>query len=349
MDYSQDRKLHPSSLIREAIGCIESNNAKIVFVVDESSRLVGTVTDGDIRRAILGGKNVDATVAEIMNSSPAVASLNDSRKKIQRLMKEKDHRYIPVVDSHYRIQRVEKISDYLMNDTKENLVFLMAGGFGKRLRPLTDDIPKPMLKVGNKPILECILENFIESGFSKFCITVHYKAEMIQKYFGDGTRWNVEIRYTQESKPLGTAGALSLLWEKPTNPVIVMNGDILTKVNFDNLLDFHIEHQSVATLCVREHHFQVPYGTVEVEGHQVIQLIEKPSYEFFINAGIYVLEPEVVVGLARNEYKDMPNLLNDLRQIERKVSVFPIHEYWLDMGGANEYEQAQLDYIHQFQ
>ncbi len=339
----------PDTLIREAIRCIEVNEAKIAFVVDTEGKLIGSVSDGDIRRGLLGGKNLQTAVSEIMNTAPAVVHINDDREKILRLITVHDHRYIPVVDSENRIHRIETVKNFLDKGEKDNWVFLMAGGFGTRLKPLTETRPKPLLHVGNKPILESILESFIANGFKKFFISVHYKASMVKDHFGNGDRWGVKIRYVYEDEPLGTAGALGLLPEVPGDPLILMNGDILTKVNFEHLLDFHNEHQSMATMCVREYDFQVPYGTVKVDGHRVTQIVEKPVHTFFVNAGIYVLEPAVLKNIAKNTCKDMPDLLDEVRTNTNQVSVFPIHEYWLDIGKRDDFDRAQTDYVVQFE
>ena len=315
------------------------------MVLNADQSLYGTVTDGDIRRGILRGLSVDDSVEEIVNTSPVTASSDSTDEAIQRLMTDKDHRYIPVVDCNGLVERIASLNNYLISSPKENLVFLMAGGFGKRLRPFTDEIPKPLLNVGNKPMLENILETFIRHGFSNFVISLHYKAKMIRDHFGDGSKWNVKIQYTEEKKPLGTAGAVGLLPELPTEPVIIMNGDILTKVNFESLLEFHKLHKSNATMCIREHQLKVPYGTVEVDSNKVTKLVEKPNFSFFANAGIYILNPAVVSLIEKGLTKDMPDLLNQLLADGKKVTAFPIHEYWMDMGSKNEFEQAQIDYV----
>ena len=326
-----DRVLAPEATIKDAIECIENNIMKIVFVTDQESRLIGSVTDGDVRRAILKGTPIETRISFIMNQSPAFSYIGDTQENIQKMMREKDHRFIPVLNKTRQIERVDTLNDEIKKNKKKNWVFLMAGGFGKRLRPYTDDIPKPMLTVGDKPILENILESFISCGFEKFFISLHYKGSFIRDYFGDGSKWNVDIRYTEEKTPLGTAGALSLIPEQLSVPILVMNGDILTKINFDNLLDFHFSTNSTATLCVREHIIQVPYGTVNVEKSKVVNLVEKPSISFFVNAGIYVLEPHAVAQIKKNSYCDMPHLLNVLKENQKTVSAFPIHEYWVDM------------------
>ena len=313
------------------------------MVINPEYQLLGTVTDG-MRRGLLRGVSLENNITEIMNTSPVVADLGATEASKQALMQEKGHRHIPVVDSFGILKDLTSLDTFKNVSKKENLVFLMAGGFGKRLRPFTESTPKPLLEVGDKPMLENILNMFIESGFEKFAISLHYKAEMIKNYFGDGSQWDVNIQYTEEHEPLGTAGAIGLLKENPSHPIIVMNGDILTKVNFENLLNFHEFHKSHATMCIREHQLQVPYGTVDVRENEVITIVEKPVFSFFVNAGIYVLDPSIVSLIKKNKLKDMPDLLNDIKDKGKNVSAFPIHEYWLDMGGISDFEKAQLDY-----
>jgi NDP-sugar pyrophosphorylase family protein len=224
----------------------------------------------------------------------------------------------------------------------------MAGGLGTRLRPLTDDIPKPLLKVGNKPILETIIRNFAEHGFVNITISLNYKGDMIKDYFGDGSDFGVNIDYVEENKRLGTAGALSLLKENPHEPFFVMNGDLLTDVNFSHLLDFHSFGNSTATMCVREYEYQVPYGVIQTKDSDITSIVEKPIQKFFVNAGIYVLSPSVFNDIPENEFFDMPTLFNILIEKQKKVSSFPIHEYWLDIGRMSDFEQAQSEYFRIF-
>ena len=220
----------------------------------------------------------------------------------------------------------------------------MAGGLGTRLRPLTQDTPKPLLKVGNKPILETIIENFAKYGFVNITISVNYKADMIKEYFGDGSALGVNIDYIEESKRLGTAGALSLIKERPQEPFFVMNADLLTNVNFEHLLDFHLLERSVATMCVREYDYQVPYGVIETDGSLITSIKEKPLHKFFVNAGIYTLSPQVFEYIPKDEFYDMPTLFEDIIANNLKSVSFPIHEYWLDIGRMEEFEQAQNEY-----
>lgn len=339
----------PDTSIREVIRIIDQEALKIALVVDDGKRLVGTVSDGDIRRGILKGCELENSVHEIMNTSPSVASKNDSREKILALMRQKQIYQIPLVDSGGVLVGLEVIDMFLNSARRENWVVLMAGGLGTRLKQLTSHTPKPLLKVGDKPILETILDNFIEHGFYRFFISVNYRSEMIEDYFGDGSRWGVHINYLREDKKLGTAGALSLLSEKPSASVLVMNGDLLTKVNFEQLLDFHTEHTSSATMCVREYDFQVPYGVVTLDQHRIVSIEEKPIQRFFVNAGIYVLEPDILEIIQPGTHLDMPSLFDKLVKLEKETAVFPIREYWLDIGRIDDFEQAQTDFAEVFE
>lgn len=220
----------------------------------------------------------------------------------------------------------------------------MAGGQGLRLRPHTENCPKPLLKVGGKPILETIMENIMGYGFRKFIFTVNYRAKMIEEYFGDGKKWGVQIDYINENKKLGTAGALSLLPEKPEKPLIVMNGDLLTKINFQQLLDYHQNHAVKATVCVREYYSTLPYGVIKIEDHYIEHIEEKPKQHFFINAGIYVLEPSVISGMLVNTFLDMTELIKVLLQKKEKVAAFPVREYWIDVGNERDFIKANNEF-----
>lgn len=330
--------------IKEAIQVLDKSAKQIVLVVDGSNVLAGTITDGDIRRGILKGLSLDEPVQKIMNPEPTVARADESRDVILAKMKRKGLHHIPLVDDARCVVGLETLDEIIQSGRKENVVVLMAGGLGSRLRPLTDGIPKPMLKVGSKPLLETILENFIEYGFNRFYISVNYMAEIVESYFGDGSRWGVEIRYLHEDQRLGTAGALSLLPEKLSAPLFVMNGDLLTKVNFSQLLDFHSSHHAQATMCVREYDFQVPYGVVKIDDHRITGIDEKPVQRFFVNAGIYVLDPNVLEMISPHTYFDMPTLFEKLIEQRRETSAFPIREYWLDIGHLADYDRANVEF-----
>lgn len=330
--------------LREAIHILDSGAMQIVLVVDDDHKLLGTVTDGDIRRGILKGISLDEPASKIMNSSPTVVRPGDERQLILTMMQHKQLHHIPVVDESGRLVGLEMLDEIIQRRLRDNPVVLMAGGLGSRLQPLTDNCPKPMLQVGNKPLLETILENFIEYGFHKFYISLNYMGQVIKDYFGNGSRWDVEIAYLEEDRKLGTAGALSLLPEKPTSPLLVMNGDVLTKVNFRQLLEFHLEHRAQATMCVREYDFQVPYGVVKMERQRITGIDEKPVQRFFVNAGIYVLDPAVMDVIPRDAYYDMPTLFEKLIQRGDETSAFPVREYWLDIGQLADYDRANGEF-----
>ena len=334
--------LKPMSTISDAIDVLESKALRIVLVVDDVGKLLGVVTDGDIRRGLIRHMNMNTPVSEIMCKTPTVASLKDDRDKILVLMKSGDFLHIPLVDGDGRVAGLETLQHLLDNKRFDNPVLLMAGGLGKRLRPLTNDTPKPLLKIGKKPILETILERILDAGFHDFYISTCYKSDMVRDYFGDGGKWNVNIRYICEKEPMGTAGALGLLPDDmPDLPLLVMNGDLLTKINFEHLLQFHKEEGGLATMCVREYDFQVPYGVIKSEGRRITSIEEKPVHKFFVNAGIYVLEPELVRSLNKTSYLDMPDLLEDKINQNQQINMFPVHEYWLDIGRMEEIERAR--------
>lgn len=332
--------------IREAMTIIDRSALQIGLVVNEKQELLGTLTDGDIRRGIIRGVDLDTLVVNIMFTQPTVAHFEDSREDIISRMKQHTLRHIPVLDHKRKVVGLEILLDLLEPEKIDNPVVLMAGGLGTRLRPLTENCPKPMLKVGNKPILETIIDSFIDYGFHKFYISVNYQAEKIEAYFGDGSFKGVEIKYIHETERLGTAGALSLLPEKLHLPLIVMNGDLLTKVNFKHLLDFHIEQNAAATMCVREYDFQVPYGVVKVDEHRITEIEEKPLHRFFVNGGIYVLSPEIISHIPKHQFFDMPDLFGQLKQ-KYFTAAFPIREYWMDIGQIDDFHQANGEF-HKF-
>lgn len=326
----------------DALTILNTGGLRIAMVVDESGRLVGVVTDGDVRRALLRRLDFSQPVAELMRANPVGALIGTSREALRQLMESRKVLHIPLVDANGKLVGLETLEDLLMPPERENWVFLMAGGFGTRLSPLTDTCPKPLLPVGGKPILESIIESFIAAGFRKFMISVHYMAEQIKAHFGDGSRWGITICYIEEEFPLGTAGALALLPQPIQAPIIMMNGDVLTRLDFNALLDFHQGHDADLTLCVREYDMQVPFGVVEGEDTLVTSIVEKPVHRFFVNAGVYVVSPEAIEMTRPPHRLDMPDFINQLLDAKKKVAKFPIFEYWLDIGRPSDFERAQL-------
>jgi len=336
--------LAPTATMSDAVQVINNASLRFALVVDEHRKILGTVTDGDIRRGLIQQLGMNTPVSEVMNRSPITVNSDMRREEMVRLMQEKDILQLPIVDSDRVVVGVEFLQKLSVSQKVENSVVLMAGGFGKRLQPLTETVPKPMLKVGRKPILESIVEQLSESGFNKIYISVFYKAGMVQSYFGNGQKWGVDIEYLVEDEPLGTAGALSLLPEDiDPFPILVMNADILTKVEFWHLLAFHKEQECDLTVCVREYDYQVPYGVVEVSGNRITSLIEKPIQSVFVNAGIYVIDPRLVRDHTWNGTWDMTDLINKQIQDSRPINVFPIHEYWIDIGLMEEYKRANSE------
>ena len=336
--------LKQTNTMNDVIQVLNNESLRIVLIVDNNGRLVGTVTDGDIRRGLLKNLSMNAPSSDFMFTKPIVASIEDSREVILSRMKDLDLIQIPIIDGDRKVCGLETIHHLLKKERYDNPVFLMAGGHGTRLKPLTDNIPKPLLKVGSKPILENILEQFINAGFHNFYISTHYKAKMVRDYFGDGSDWNVTITYLHEEIPLGTAGGLGLLPSNlPKLPLLMMNGDILTKIDFSELLGFHIKEGGDATMCVREYNFQVPYGVINACRRRVVSIVEKPVHKFFVNAGIYVFNPSFLDTIDGISYIDMPQLLENKIKNSGLVNMFPVYEYWLDIGIQEEFVQAQKD------
>jgi dTDP-glucose pyrophosphorylase len=306
--------------IIEVIKIIDSE-AQIAVVVKDGY-VLGTVTDGDIRRGILRGVTLDSPVSEVMNKKPITMEAGSRREKILKVLRQKKLRHMVIVDKG-KIAGIETLDELSIRGSP---VVIMAGGLGTRLRPLTLECPKPLLKVGDKPLLEIILDTLEEQGFQNFYISVNYLADRIREYFGD------RVNYLTETEKMGTAGSLSLLPDIG-EPVMVINGDLLTRVNYSHLLDYHKDSGAQATMCVKE--YQVPYGVVRTDNHRVTGFDEKPV--MFINAGIYVLEPEAIKLVSGR--MDMPELI---KQVD--AAVFPIREYWLDIGYPGDFEKASTDY-----
>lgn len=334
----------PDDDLRAVLRIIDNSDMQIALVVDSSMHLLGTVTDGDIRRALLKGIDLDKLSKDVMNQYPLTATRKESKQHLLQKMRERDLHHIPILDEDGKLLELLFLEDLIYPQKKENPVILMVGGLGTRLRPLTNNCPKPLLKVGRKPILETILDNFIEAGFQHFYFAVNYKSQMIEEYFGDGSSFGIDIQYINEKKRMGTAGALYLLPERPTQDIIVMNGDLLTKVDFGALLDYHKEQKAIATMAVREYSYQVPYGVIDYDGARILAIKEKPAQSFFVNAGIYVLSPRAVAKVDKEEFLDMPELFNQIIVEGGKTIAFPIREYWLDIGKIDDFERAQHDY-----
>jgi dTDP-glucose pyrophosphorylase len=335
--------IKPNDSLEFAIKVLHEGGCKITLVVDECNKLLGTVTDGDIRRALINKLTMDSEIRLIMNDQPTKGNKSLSRQDLLSIMSSRDLMHMPIVDNDGAVCGLETLQHLIEKPSYNNPIFLMAGGFGTRLYPLTKHMPKPLLNVGNRPILETIIKQFIEHGFHDFYISTHFKSELIRDYFKDGGLYGVNIHYINEDTPIGTAGSLGLLPDNlPDLPIIIMNGDLLTKVDFNHLLDFHNNNNANATMCVREYDFQVPYGVVEIDGCSIIEIKEKPVHKFFVNAGIYVLNKNLIEKIDGKSYLDMTDFLEKTIK-DGVVNAFPIYEYWLDIGLIEEYEKANQD------
>ncbi|MFQ5934583.1 MAG: nucleotidyltransferase family protein [Dehalococcoidia bacterium] len=338
----------PDWPIRQVMVHIDRNSQGLVLVVDEDRRLLDTVTDGDIRRAILGGIDLDVPVETLLGRErptgrkPVTAPAGTNPGELIRLMNEHLIRHVPILDAEGRVLDIAVMGELVREHELPITAVVMAGGYGTRLRPMTDDVPKTMLPVGDRPVLERIVEGLRKSGIRRVNLTTHYKKEVIANHFGDGREYGVEISYVEENQPLGTAGALGLL-EKSKEPLLVINGDILTRLDFRAFVDFHREHQADMTVAVRQHEMQVPFGVVETEGVRVTQISEKPVLRHLMNAGIYLLDPGVRRYIPSGERYDMTDLIDRLIAEGRRVVSFPVTEYWMDIGQLQDYEKAQSD------
>jgi dTDP-glucose pyrophosphorylase/predicted transcriptional regulator len=326
-----------------ALEVIEKTAAKIVLVVDADSRMVGSVTDGDIRRGLLRGCTLDSPVSEIMHKNPYSLPISSSREHIIGVMQNMGIQQIPLLDANNKIVGIALFNRLagIVHTVRKNRVVIMAGGKGRRLLPLTTDIPKPMVEVGGRPILEWIVQRFVTQGFVHFTIAINYLGHMIESYFGDGSRFGCNISYIREQNFLGTAGALSML-EKQEEPFILINGDILASIDFSQVMDYHLQNGGDATICARSHRVEVPYGVIKVKDGWLKNIIEKPVYEDVISAGIYVINPQAIDHLQQGIAMDMPGFLLLLAERKKKIAVFRMDEEWIDVGRHTDLERLKL-------
>lgn len=334
----------PGATVREAIAAIDRSRRQIALVADAEGRLLATVTDGDVRRGILRGVDLDGPVAQVMHEAPTTVTAGAADAETRALIRARRLHHVPVVDGAGHIVDLATVDDLFGVTPKDTRVVLMAGGLGTRLRPLTESVPKPMLTVGGKPLLEQIIGNFAEQGFWRISISVNYRREMIEAHFGDGRAFGVEIDFVQEDRAMGTAGALSLLAERPDAPFIVMNGDLLVSLQFGELLAFHRDKGATGTMVVREYQHQIPYGVVRSENDLMTAIEEKPVERYFVNGGIYVLSPGALDLIPTGEPMDMPSLLTRITSEGGKVAVHPLRDYWRDIGRMDDLEAARSEF-----
>ena len=332
--------------VRDAVRALETSPKRLAVVLDAEGRLVGAITDGDVRRGILAGYGLDSDVKEVMNQNPLTARVGSSKQHLRDLLFNNRLEAIPLVSKGGRYSGVVHIYD-LTDDGKigggegYSCVVIMAGGEGRRLRPLTKDRPKPMIEIEGVPLLERLVKAAVKARVPKVYIATNYLREQIESYFQNGEHFGIPIEYLREDRKLGTAGALALFNQMPTAPVLVINGDVLTTSDYSHILRFHDEHSAAITIGVIEHCVTIPYGVLDVQGPNVTSLFEKPSQKFLCNAGIYVLSSHVIEMIPKNKYYDMPSLINLALEQSSKVCAFPIHEFWTDIGNADDLARAR--------
>ena len=332
--------LNENSSFYDAIKKLDENGNGALTIIDNKGLFIGLITDGDVRRALLN-KNLD--LEEIINKHPYKLPKESTTSERIGLLKQVKRRHLPIVDKDNILLEIFTL-DSIDFQLLPNPVVIMAGGLGSRLGELTQDIPKSMLQVGSKPLLETILISFVERGFYRFYISVNYKKEIIMDYFGNGSQWGVNIEYLVEDKRLGTAGALSLIKEELDEPIVVSNGDVITSLDYEVLLKHHIKQNSKVTMCVREYEFIVPYGVIEVDGFEIKALTEKPKKSLNVNAGVYVIEPDMIKKIPLDSFYDMTTLFEDVSKRKQKSCVFFLKDYWIDVGQAKELTQANIDF-----
>lgn len=334
-----------SSTIKEAIESLNASSSQIVLVVSKEGIFQGTVTDGDIRRGLLRGLDLSSNIVDIIHRQALVAPVTIQRDAVIELMLANNIKQIPLIDDKQKLVGLHIWDKIAVPSIRNNTIVIMAGGMGKRLLPHTENCPKPMLYVSGKPILEHIICRAKLEGFKNFVISIHYLGDIIIDYFKDGREFGVNIQYLQEQIPLGTAGALQLLDHGSEQAIVVTNGDVLTDVRYAELIDFHDRHNASATVAIRSHEWQNPFGVVKIEGLDIVGFEEKPVYRTHINAGIYILDSEALELIQFNEYCDMPNLLERLRNKGGRVIAYPMHEPWLDVGSPDDLKLANLHHI----
>jgi dTDP-glucose pyrophosphorylase len=333
--------LPETATIQDAIRNLDASGLQIILVVSPGETLIGTLTDGDIRRGLLRGLHLDSPIESIIHREPLVVPPQMLGDMVLQLMKSNRFRQLPIVTSGRKVVGLHVWDELMVPANRSNLMVIMAGGRGTRLLPHTENCPKPLLPVGGKPMLEHIIERAKADGFRNFVLAIHYLGHMIREHFGNGDKWGIRIDYLQEESPLGTAGALSLLAQAPDKPFVVSNGDVLTDIRYGDLLDFHARQGAAATMAVRIHEWRHPFGVVRTQGVNIVGFEEKPVSRTHINAGIYVIEPGTLGQLKAGEACDMPMLFLRLQQSGARTIVYPMHEPWLDVGRVDDYNSAQ--------
>jgi dTDP-glucose pyrophosphorylase len=343
-----DKPLYETSTLLDAIHAIELTEKRATVIVNNENKLLGTITDGDIRRKFLAGGSIGDLAIKAMNSDPIKALIGSSNELLIDLMKKKNILIIPIVSKENVFIELMHLKDMHMINNHNlfksftyEFAVIMAGGEGNRLRPITSKIPKPMVEVGGVPIIERQIKSLSQIGISKVYLSVNYLSEKIEEYFGDGKDFGIEVIYLKEQNKMGTVGSLSLITTSPTSPILILNGDIFTNSNFNSLLEFHNNTNAEITIATTNYTIEIPYGVIGIKNEKVIEILEKPSQKFLCNAGIYSVSPKAFKLVKKFRLQNMTDLINLLLSKKMKVSAFPIHEYWIDIGTPEDLKKAR--------
>ena len=332
-----------ASLI-ECMKAINKTGVGISLAIDDESRLIGTISDGDIRKALVEGYPLDSPALPHINRKCFSVLLSVHRAEVLDIMHARRFEQIPIVDESNRVIGLHLLHDIVGNVTRPNWAVVMAGGKGKRLRPFTDSIPKPMIKVAGRPILERIILHLISNGICRIFISVNHLSKVIENHFGNGSDYGAEIEYLRENEPLGSGGAISLLPEIPEHPVLVMNGDLIAEANCGDMINFHTQNDFYATMGVYSYFHQVPYGCVEINENRLASLKEKPVLEQMVNAGIYVLSPQAVAVIPKGTSFPITTLFDDALSKNLPCGAFTIEKEWFDIGTPQQLRHARGEF-----
>ncbi|WP_394838065.1 nucleotidyltransferase family protein [Pendulispora rubella] len=335
--------------LRDALVCLNRSSAQIAFVTDASLRVIGLLTDGDVRRALLDGASLESPVRPYINRNFVSVDANASRVQVLELMEARRIHGVPILDDKQRLVGLHRLQDIVRHERRPNWAVVMAGGRGTRLAPLTHSVPKPMIRVAGRPILERIVLHLVGVGIERIFLAINYLGEQVERHFGDGRALGCRIEYLKEDQPLGTGGALALLPEVPKHPVLVMNGDLITEADLGGIIDFHEQHASDgtrATIGVRQYYHRVPFGCIEVDGDRVVALEEKPTLSRVVNAGIYVFSPELIARIPK-EYYPLTQAIEQVITQGETVRAYEVKEDWIDVGQRDQLRQALGDVPHE--
>ncbi len=330
--------------ISEVINALNEAGTRIILICENKKQLIGVVGDSDIRRALLRNISLDDEIHTIMTKNPSVAYEWDSKDDILNLMKNQQKFEIPILNILNEVCDLKVINELLDAQPLNNQVVLMAGGLGTRLHPITKEIPKPLVPINGKPIIQILIDSLAKSGLNNIHVAINYKGHMIKDFLND-VSIDSNISFIEEKKRLGTAGALSLIENIPVDPMFVLNSDILTTIDYNKMLDFHNKNRNAMTVAVKREKIIIPFGVIEIENERVQSVHEKPEQFYFANVGVYIINPELISLIPEDQYYDMPSLINKALEYNKRIGSFLVHEYWKDIGKHDELEKAQVDII----